>query len=85
MGGSAPSLAAATPWLIPTIRRSIWTKRPESARFDHSALAVVCTSTTQPSPRFSAVTSGVTYFGPGTTYGTPPVSDPAVTSPVTVA
>ena len=55
----AASLAPATPWLIATMRRSIWTKSPESARFDHSALAVVCTSTSQPWPRFSAVTSGV--------------------------
>lgn len=32
----------------------------------------------------SVSTSGVTYYGPGTTYGTPPFSDPAVTISVTV-
>jgi len=46
--GSSPPCAAAS-------RRTGRTARD----FDHSALAVVCTSTTQPSPRFSAVTSGV--------------------------
>ena len=59
IGGSAASLAAATPWLVAAIRRSISTKRPESARLDQSALAVVWTSTIQPRPCFSAVTSGV--------------------------
>ena len=40
-GGSVPSPTALTPWLIATTRRSISTKRPDSARLDHSALAVV--------------------------------------------
>ena len=42
-----------------TIRRIISTKRPEIGRFDQSVLAVTWNKTTQPSPRFSAVTSGV--------------------------
>src|SRR5665213_2220493 len=58
-GGSSASPSSATPSLSATIRRSISTKRPDSARFDHSALAVVWTSTIQPWPCFSAVTSGV--------------------------
>ncbi len=40
-------------------RLSISTNRPESGKFDQSVLAVVWTSTSQPSPRRSAVTSGV--------------------------
>ena len=51
-GGSACSAAvAATPSLSATSRRSISTNRPESGRFDQSALAVVWNSTTQPLPR----------------------------------
>ena len=41
------------------MRRSISTNSPESARFDQSGLAVVCTSTIQPFSRCAAVTSGV--------------------------
>ena len=45
------------PWLIASIRRSISTKRPDKARFDQSAFAVVWTRTIQPRPRlpFAAV------------------------------
>ena len=49
LAGASP----ATPSLSATSRRSISTNRPEIARFDQSALAVVWTSTIQPLPRCS--------------------------------
>ena len=59
-GGSAMSAPApATPCDRPTSRCSISTNRPDSGSDDHSGFAVVWISTSQPSSRLSAVTSGV--------------------------
>ncbi len=56
--GASPS-PPATPPESATSRRIICTKRPESGRSLHSAVAVMWNSTTRPWPRFSKVTSGV--------------------------
>ena len=50
---------AATPTESATSRRSISTNRPDSGRFDQSALAVTWNSTIRPAPRAAWVTSGV--------------------------
>ncbi|MEJ0018162.1 MAG: hypothetical protein WDN25_16655 [Acetobacteraceae bacterium] len=53
------SAVGATPTDSATSRRSMSTNRPDSGRFDQSALAVTWNSTTRPAPRVVCVTSGV--------------------------
>ena len=58
--GAEPAAAPPpAPGARSTTRRSMSTNRPESGRFDQSALAVTWNSTTRPLPWRSAVTSGV--------------------------
>ena len=53
------SALGATPADSATSRRSMSTNRPDSGRFDQSALAVTWNSTIRPAPRVAWVTSGV--------------------------